>query len=90
MDSLATSRAVEVLSSWSHEGKDVDSYYLGENLAKGYNTIIDTVCAWAASHDHAATMTFQYYTRAGAAWFWYDQDGTGENLIGVAVMEYGE
>ena len=88
LDALATRRAVEVLSSWSHEGKGTSSYYLGENLAKGYNTIIDTVCAWAASHDHAGTMTFQYYTRAGAAWFWYDQDGTGENLIGVAVMEY--
>ena len=90
MDTLATSRAVEVLSSWSHEGKDVDSYYNSENLAKGYDTVFDTVCAWAASHSHAATMTYQYYTRAGAAWFWYDQDGTGENLIGVAVMEYGE
>lgn len=88
LDSLATSRAVEVLSSWSHNG--VTSYYNTENLAKGYSTAIDVRCAWAASHDHAATMTYQYYTRAGAAWFWYDQDGTGENLIGVAVMEYGE
>ena len=88
LDALATSRAVEVLSSWSHEGKDVDSYYNSENLAKGYNSVFESVCAWAASHDHAATMTYQYYTRAGAAWFWYDQDGTGENLIGVAVMEY--
>lgn len=90
LDALATSRAVEVLSTWSHEGKDVDSYYNSENLAKGYNTVFDTVCAWEASHDHCATMTYQYYTRAGAAWFWYDQDGTGENLIGVAVMEYSE
>ena len=90
LDALATSRAVEVLSSWSHEGKDVDSYYISENLAKGFDTVFDIVCAWSASHDHAATMTYQYYTRAGAAWFWYDQDGTGENLIGVAVMEYGE
>ena len=90
LDTLATSRAVEVLSSWSHEGKDVDSYYNSENLAKGYNSVFESVCAWAASHSHAATMTYQYYTRAGAAWFWYDQDGTGENLIGVAVMEYGE
>lgn len=88
LDSLATSRAVEVLSSWSHNG--VTSYYNTENLAKGYNTAIDVRCAWAASHDHSGTMTYQYYTRAGAAWFWYDQDGTGENLIGVAVMEYGE
>lgn len=90
LDSLATSRAVEVLSSWSHEGKDVDSYYTSENLAKGFDTAIDVRCAWAASHSHDATMTYQYYTRAGAAWFWYDHDGTGENLIGVAVMEYGE
>ena len=90
LDALATSRAVEVLSSWSHEGKDVDSYYNSENLAKGYDTAIDVRCAWTASHSHAATITYQYYTRAGAAWFWYDQDGTGENLIGVAVMEYGE
>ena len=88
LDALATNRAVEVLSSWSHNG--VTSYYTSENLAKGYNSVFDTVCAWAASHDHAATMTYQYYTRAGAAWFWYDKDGTGENLIGVAVMEYGE
>lgn len=88
LDSLATSRAVEVLSSWSHNG--VTSYYNAENLAKGYNSVFDTVCAWEASHDHCGTMTYQYYTRAGAAWFWYDQDGTGENLIGVAVMEYGE
>ena len=88
LDALATSRAVEVLSSWSHNG--VTSYYNSENLAKGYDTVFDIVCAWSASHDHAATMTYQYYTRAGAAWFWYDQDGTGENLIGVAVMEYGE
>lgn len=90
LDSLAASRAVEVLSIWSHEGKDVDSYYNSENLAKGYNSVFESVCAWEASHDHCATMTYQYYTRAGAAWFWYDQDGTGENLIGVAVMEYGE
>ena len=90
LDALATSRAVEVLSSWSHEGKDVDSYYTSENLAKGFDTAIDVRCAWAASHSHDATMTYQYYTRAGAAWFWYDHDGTGENLIGVAVMEYGE
>ena len=88
LDALATNRAVEVLSSWSHNG--VTSYYTSENLAKGYNSVFDTICAWAASHDHAATMTYQYYTRAGAAWFWYDKDGTGENLIGVAVMEYGE
>ena len=88
LDALATSRAVEVLSSWSHNG--VTSYYNSENLAKGFDTAIDVRCAWAASHSHAATMTYQYYTRAGAAWFWYDQDGTGENLIGVAVMEYGE
>ena len=88
LDALATSRAVEVLSSWSHNG--VTSYYNSENLAKGYDTVFDIVCAWSASHDHAATMTYQYYTRAGAAWFWYDQDGTGKNLIGVAVMEYGE
>lgn len=88
LDALATSRAVEVLSSWSHNG--VTSYYNSENLAKGYGSVFDTVCAWEASHDHCGTMTYQYYTRAGAAWFWYDQDGTGENLIGVAVMEYGE
>ena len=88
LDVLATSRAVEVLSSWSHNG--VTSYYNSENLAKGFDTVFNTVCAWEASHDHCATMTYQYYTRAGAAWFWYDQDGTGENLIGVAVMEYGE
>ena len=87
LDALATSRAVEVLSSWSHNG--VTSYYNSENLAKGYDTVFDIVCAWSASHDHAATMTYQYYACAGAAWFWYDQDGTGENLIGVAVMEYG-
>ena len=88
LDALATSRAVEVLSSWSHNG--VTSYYNSENLAKGYDTVFDIVCAWSASHSHAATMTYQYYACAGAAWFWYDQDGTGENLIGVAVMEYGE
>ncbi|MCI6498412.1 MAG: Ig-like domain-containing protein [Lachnospiraceae bacterium] len=88
LDVLATSRAVEVLSSWSHNG--VTSYYNSENLAKGFDTVFNTVCAWEASHDHCATMTYQYYTRAGAAWFWYDQDGTGKNLIGVAVMEYGE
>ena len=89
LDALAASRAVEVLSSWgSHNG--VTSYYNSENLAKGFDTAIDVRCAWAASHDHAATMTYQYDTRAGAAWFWYDQDGTGEDLIGVAVMEYGE
>ena len=87
LDALATRRAVEVLSSWSHNG--VTSYYNSENLAKGYNTVFDTVCAWEASHAHCATMTYQYYTRAGAAWFWYDKDGTGENLISVAVMEYG-
>lgn len=88
LDALATSRAVEVLSSWSHNG--VTSYYNTEILAKGYNDVNSAVCAWAASHDHSGTITYQYYTRAGAAWFWYDQDGTGENLIGVAVMEYGE
>ena len=88
LDALATSRAVEVLSSWSHNG--VTSYYNTEVLAKGYNDINSTVCAWAASSSHSGTITYQYYTRAGAAWFWYDQDGTGENLIGVAVMEYGE
>ena len=87
LDALATSRAVEVLSSWSHNG--VDSYYNTEVLAKGYNDINSAVCAWAASSSHSGTITYQYYTRAGAAWFWYDQDGTGENLIGVAVMEYG-
>lgn len=87
LDSLAASRAVEVLSNWSHNG--VNSYYTTENLAKGYSTIFDTVCAWSASKDHAGTMVYQYYTKAGAAWFWYDQDGTGENLVGVAVMEYG-
>ena len=87
LDALAASRAVEVLSSWSHNG--ITSYYTTEVLAKGYNTMFDVECAWAASHDHAATITYQYYTRAGASWFWYDQDGTGENLIGVAVMEYG-
>lgn len=88
LDALATSRAVEVLSSWSHNG--VTSYYNTEVLAKGYDDINSAVCAWAASHDHSGTITYQYYTRAGAVWFWYDQDGTGENLIGVAVMEYGE
>ena len=86
LDALAASRAVEVLSSWSHNG--VTSYYNTEVLAKGYNDINSTVCAWAASSSHSGTITYQYYTRAGAAWFWYDQDGTGENLIGVAVMEY--
>lgn len=88
LDALATSRAVEVLSSWSHNG--VTSYYNTEVLAKGYNDINSTVCAWAASSSHSGTITYQYYACAGAAWFWYDQDGTGENLIGVAVMEYGE
>ena len=85
LDALATSRAVEVLSSWSHNG--VTSYYNTEVLAKGYDDINSAVCAWAASHDHSGTITYQYYTRAGAVWFWYDQDGTGENLI-CAILCY--
>lgn len=90
LDSLAERRATEVLSNWSHQGRDIDSYYTTENLAKGFNSVIDVLCAWSASHDHAGTLTYQYYTKAGAAWFWWDADNTGENLVGVAVMEYSE
>lgn len=90
LDNLAERRATEVLNTWSHQGRDLDSYYTTENLAKGFNSALDVRCAWATSHDHAGTMVYQYYTKAGAAWFWWDADNTGENLVGIAVMEYSE
>ena len=79
---IAKQRATEVISNWSHEGMKTDN----ENLANGCENAQSCYEAWCYSSTHLRTMTNQIYTQGSCAVFYYDSNGTGENLYPVYVL----
>ena len=79
---IAKQRAAEVVTNWGHDGMKTDN----ENLANGCENANACQQAWCYSESHASTMTNQIYTQGSCAVFYYDADGSGQNLYPVYVL----
>lgn len=80
--SIAKQRAAEVVTNWSHDGIKTDN----ENLANGCENAQACYEAWCYSRGHLSTMTNNIYTQGSCAVFYYDADGSGQNLYPVYVL----
>ena len=80
--SIAKQRAAEVVTNWGHDGLKTDN----ENLANGCENAQVCYESWCYSPSHAETMVNQIYTQGSCAVFYYDADGSGQNLYPVYVL----
>ena len=81
--SIAKQRAAEVVTNYNHSGMKTDN----ENLGNGWESA--KACyeqGWCTSSDHLSTMTNNIYTQGSCAVFYYDADGSGQNLYPVYVL----
>ncbi len=78
----AKQRAAEVVTNWSHDGMKTDN----ENLANGCENAQTCYEAWCYSRGHLSTMTNNIYTQGSCAVFYYDADGSGQNLYPIYVL----
>lgn len=79
----AKQRAAEVVTNYNHSGMKTDN----ENLGNGWESA--RACyeqGWCTSSDHLSTMTNNIYTQGSCAVFYYDADGSGQNLYPVYVL----
>lgn len=79
----AKQRAAEVVTNYNHSGMKTDN----ENLGNGWESA--KACyeqGWCTSSDHLSTMTNNIYTQGSCAVFYYDADGSGQNLYPVYVL----
>ena len=79
--SIAKQRAAELATNFSHNLKTDN-----ENIARGCESAQACYEAWCYSRDHASTMTNPIYTQGSCAVFYYDADGSGQNLYPVYVL----
>lgn len=80
---IAKQRAAEVVTNYNHSGMKTDN----ENLGNGWESA--RACyeqGWCTSSDHLSTMTNNIYTQGSCAVFYYDADGSGQNLYPVYVL----
>lgn len=78
----AKQRAAEVVTNYNHSGMKTDN----ENLGNGWENANACQQAWCYSKSHASTMTNPIYTQGSCAVFYYDADGSGQNLYPVYVL----
>ena len=78
----AKQRAAEVVTNYNHSGMKTDN----ENLGNGWENANACQQAWCYSSSHASTMTNNIYTQGSCAVFYYDADGSGQNLYPVYVL----
>lgn len=79
---IAKQRAAEVVTDWGHNGMQTDN----ENLANGCINAQECYEAWCFSMTHLKTMVNEMYTKGSCAVFYYDADGSGNNLYPVFVL----
>ena len=77
----AKQRAAELATDFSHNLKTDN-----ENIARGHENANACYQAWCYSSTHARTFSNQIYTQGSCAVFYYDADGTGENLYPYYVL----
>lgn len=82
LESIAKQRAVECATNFSHEGLKTAN----ECLASGQGSAQGAYENWCYSSTHAKTMINADYTQGGTACFWYDADGSGQNLYPIWVL----
>ena len=78
---IAKQRAAELATDFCHNLKTDN-----ENIARGHENANACQHAWCYSATHASTMTNNIYTKGSCAVFYYDADGTGENLYPYYVL----
>lgn len=78
----AKQRAAEVVTNYNHSGMKTDN----ENLGNGWENANACQQAWCYSSSHASTMTNNIYTQGSCAVFYYDADGSGQNLYPFYVL----
>lgn len=79
----AKNRATEAAANFDHGEEE------HECLAWGYGSAEEAMDAWGFSASHLRAIINSDYTIGGIAFFWYDSDGSGENLTPIAVLELG-
>ena len=77
----AKQRAAELATNFSHNLKTDN-----ENIARGCENANACQQAWCYSSSHASTMTNNIYTQGSCAVFYYDADGSGQNLYPFYVL----
>lgn len=77
----AKQRAAELATNFSHNLKTDN-----ENIARGCENANACQQAWCYSSSHASTMTNNIYTQGSCAVFYYDADGSGQNLYPYYVL----
>ncbi len=78
----AKQRAAEIATNYGHAGLKTDN----ENLGGGAANANECQQAWCYSKSHASTMTNPIYTQGSCAVFYYDADGSGQNLYPFYVL----
>ena len=74
LTNTARTRAPQIAVNFAHAGDAT------ECLAKGYGSASQVVSAWLASDVHASIILDEELNIAGAACYYHDTDGTGQNL----------
>lgn len=77
----AKQRAAELATNFSHNLKTDN-----ENIARGCENANACQQAWCYSSSHASIMTNNIYTQGSCAVFYYDADGSGQNLYPFYVL----
>lgn len=78
---IAKQRAAELATNFSHNLKTDN-----ENIARGHENANACYHEWCYSSTHARTMIDYAYSQGSCAVFYYDADGTGENLYPYYVL----
>ena len=74
LTNTARTRAPQIAVNFAHAGDAT------ECLAKGYGSASQVVSAWLESDVHASIILDEELNIAGAACYYHDTDGTGQNL----------
>ena len=75
-------RVTDIVKDYSHNGMRTDN----ENLAGGAPNSQSCYESWCYSATHARTLSNHIYTQGSCAVFYYDADGSGQNLYPVYVL----
>ena len=75
-------RVTDIVKDYSHNGMRTDN----ENLGNGWENAQACYEGWCYSRDHARTLSNHIYTQGSCAVFYYDADGSGQNLYPVYVL----
>lgn len=80
LTNTARTRATEISVHFAHAGDAT------ECLAKGYGSASEVVAAWLASDIHSSIILDEELTIAGAACYYHNTDGTGQNYKAYWVL----